>query len=150
MAEWAREGCCSFRCSRPSGSWRRFPAAEPAAGDLSLHVPLTPSTPGASSGTLAFSGPAGHISLCFARRAGTTALLLRRQPYLHAPYQLWIQQKRFQGLWVAAAETQVHKKIKDALYTWDWHLHTNSGMQNNCVELPYSFQGHRPRHLTNA
>ena len=31
MAEWAREGCCSFRCSRPSGSWRRFPAAEPAA-----------------------------------------------------------------------------------------------------------------------
>jgi len=29
--------------------------------------------------------------LVLARRAGTTALLLRRRPYLHAPYQLWIR-----------------------------------------------------------
>lgn len=153
MAEWAREGCCSFRCSRPSGSWRRFPAAEPAAR-LAEISPCMRHWPHRrrhlQEHWLSLDLLDTSACACPPRWNHCLALAPAALPSRPVSAVDTYNRNGSRGYELLLLKPKCTRRSKMPLYTWDWHRHTNSGMQNNCVELPCSFQGHRPRHLTNA
>jgi hypothetical protein len=54
--------------------------------------------------------------LVLACGTGTVALLLRRRPYLHAPYQLWIQQNGIRGYELLLLKPKCTTRSKMPLY----------------------------------
>lgn len=116
MAEWAREDCCSFiRCSRPSGSWRRLPAADPVErlAETSLCMHHWPHRRRHLQERW-LSLDLLETSACACLRHWNRCLALAPAALPSRPVSAVDTTEWYQGLWVAAAETQVHNKIKDA------------------------------------